>query len=132
MKNNDATHNRPEGERVIDAPYVIADIEERVKQLKDENAWDKNDRNAITLFKTAGATIVLTCLQKEAAISDMTVDGIIVAEVLEGKINVTIGGDAYELCERKMVVIHPNVEHSIYALKDSTILITNYSAAPVD
>jgi quercetin dioxygenase-like cupin family protein len=129
MKKNDATYNRPEGERTIDAPYVVADIEDRVKQLKDENAWEKNDRNSITLFKTPGVTIVLTCLHNEAVITDITVDGIVVIQVIEGKVNVTTDGDAFELCEKKIVVLHPNVIHSIYALKTSVFLLTNYSAA---
>jgi len=126
MKNTDATHNRPEGERIIDAPYVIADIEERIEQLKDEKAWDKNDRNGITLFKTAGLTVVLTCLHDEAVLSDISVDGFMVLQVIEGKINVTTDGDAFELCEKKMVVLHPNIVHSIYALKKSVFLLTNY------
>lgn len=129
MKNIDATHNRPDGERVIDAPYVIADIEERIDQLKDEKAWDKNDRNGITLFKSAGMTIVLTCLHDEAVLNDISADETMVIQVMEGKVNVTTDNDAFELCEKKMVVIHPNITHSIYALKKSVILLTSYVSA---
>ena len=129
MKNIDATYNRPDGERLIDAPYVIADIEERIDQLKDEKAWDKNDRNGITLFKSPGMAIVLTCLHDEAVISDISADETIVLQVIEGKINVTLDSDAFELCEKKMVVIHPNITHSVYALKRSVILMTIYATS---
>ena len=73
LKRNEATLNRPEGDRVLDAPYVFMDLDDFVKQLKDEKAWDKNDRNGITIFKTDNLTTVLTCLHKGAEIKDNTV-----------------------------------------------------------
>ncbi len=127
MKNIEATYNRPDGERVIDASYVITDIKERIEQLKDEKAWGKNDRNGITLFKTPGLAIVLTCLHDETVVNDISIDGIAVLQVMEGKINITTEGDAFELCEKKMVVLHSNIVHSIYALKKSVLLLTTYS-----
>ncbi len=127
MKTNDATYNRPEGARVIDASYVTADIKDVIKQLKDENAWEKNDRNGITLFKTPGTTVVLTCLHEEAVIDNISVDGLVMIEVREGKVNVTTEGDAFELCENKVVFIHENVPHSIYALEKSAILMTSFT-----
>src|ERR1700759_3805146 len=68
MKHNDATHNRPEGDRILDAPYVLTDFEEHIKQLMDEKAWADSDRNSITVFKSATITSVVTCLHKEAAL----------------------------------------------------------------
>ncbi len=47
----DSTHNRPEGDRKIDSPVLLIDIPSFIKQVKDEKAWGKNDRNAITVFK---------------------------------------------------------------------------------
>lgn len=126
MKKNDATFNRPEGDRILDANYVITNIEERIEQLKDETAWDKNDRNAITLFKTTGLTIVLTCLHSEAVLKDIEVDGLVVLQVIEGKVNITTDGDAFELCENKMAVLHENIVHSIYALKTSVFILSTY------
>ena len=42
IKNIDATLNRPEGERLIDAPFVFVDLQKYVEQLKHEDSWDKN------------------------------------------------------------------------------------------
>ena len=55
-KRNEATLNRPEGDRVLDAPYVFVNIPEFIRQLKSEEAWQKNDRNGITVFKTGRVT----------------------------------------------------------------------------
>jgi quercetin dioxygenase-like cupin family protein len=123
IKRNDATMLRPEGDRVLDAPYVFMDFDEFTKKLKDEDAWEKRDRNGITLFKTENLTTVLTCLHKDAAIEQNSVDGIFQVQVLDGKIVVsTDDGDA-EMRAGEMIVFHPNVQHSIKAIKKSTVVL---------
>jgi len=123
IKRNEATLNRPEGDRVLDAPYVFMDLDEFIKQLKDEEAWDKNDRNGITIFKTDNLSTVLTCLHKDAAIEDNSVDGLFQVQVLDGKIRVTTADGDAEMKQGEMMVFQPNVQHSIKALKKSTLLL---------
>jgi quercetin dioxygenase-like cupin family protein len=123
IKRNDATLNRPDGDRVLDAPYVFMDLENYEKQVKDEEAWDKNDRNGITIFKTDNLTTVLTCLHKDASIEDNSVDGLFQVQVLDGKVSIsTVDGEA-EMRQGEMMIFHPNVQHSIKALKKSTLLL---------
>jgi quercetin dioxygenase-like cupin family protein len=123
VKRNDATVNRPAGDRVIDAPYVYMDINEFIEQLKDEKAWEKNDRNGITIFKTKNLTTVLTCFHKHAVIKNNVVDGLLQVQVLEGKIRITTDEGDAEMREGDMITFHPNVNHSIEALKKSTLLL---------
>ncbi len=123
IKRNEATLNRPEGDRVLDAPYVFMDMDEFIKQLKDEEAWDKNDRNGITIFKTDNLSTVLTCLHKDAAIDDNSVDGLFQVQVLDGKLRVTTVDGDVEMKQGEMIVFHPNVPHSLRALKKSTLLL---------
>jgi hypothetical protein len=87
-KRNEATFNRPEGDRVLDAPYVFINIPEFIRQLKSEEAWQKNDRNGITVFKSERVTMVLTCLHAKALMHDVLVDGIFTIQVLEGIVRV--------------------------------------------
>src|SRR5215467_12850390 len=108
IKRNDATLNRPAGDRVLDAPFVYIDTEEFITQVKSEEAWEKNDRNAITVFKTDNLTTVLSCLHKDAVIKDNTVDGIFQVQVLDGKIRVTTDAGDTEMKEGEMMVFHPN------------------------
>jgi len=123
IKRNEATLNRPEGDRVLDAPYVFMDLNDFVKQLKDEEAWDKNDRNGITIFKTDNLTTVLTCLHKEAAIKDNTVDGLFQVQVLSGKVRISTNDGDVDMKDGEMITLHPNVPHSLLALKKSTLLM---------
>jgi quercetin dioxygenase-like cupin family protein len=123
IKRNDATLNRPDGDRVLDAPFVFADLDEYAKQLKDEKAWDKSDRNGITIFKTDNLTTVITRLHKDAVIKDNTVDGLFQVQLLNGKIRVTTEEGDNEMKEGEMMIFHPHVKHTIEASKKSTLLL---------
>jgi len=122
-KRNEATLNRPEGDRVIDAPYVFMDLDQFILQLKNEESWDKNDRNGITIFKTDNLTTVLTCLHKDASIKDNSVDGILQVQVLSGRIRITTADGDIDMEKGKMIVFHPGIGHSIQALKKSSLLL---------
>jgi quercetin dioxygenase-like cupin family protein len=123
IKRNEATMNRPGGDRVLDAPFVFTDLDSYTRQLKSEEAWNKNDRNGITIFKTENLTTVLTCLHKDALIKDNLVDGILQVQVLDGKLRVSTDAGDSELEEREMIMFHPRVRHTVEALKKSTVLL---------
>ena len=123
LKRNEATLNRPDGDRVIDAPYVFMDLAQFIKQVKNEETWDKNDRNGITIFKTENLTTVLTCLHKDALIKDNSVDGILQVQVLGGRIRVTTADGDIDMEEGEMIVFHPGIRHTIEALKKSSLLL---------
>src|SRR5688572_24223904 len=126
-KRNEATRNRPEGDRVIDALYVFVDIPDYLRQLKEEKSWEKNDRNGITVFKTQHLTMVLTMMHEKAVIRDNKVDGLFTIQAIEGVIRVsTIDGD-FELKEKQLISLHSNEPHSIEALTEAAFLLSNYT-----
>lgn len=130
-KRNDATSNRPEGDRVIDAPFVFTDTASRISQLREETAWQKNDRNGITIFKTDHFSIVLVCLH-EKAFFDNEVDGVFTIQVLEGRVRVrTVEGDM-DLRSGNLVTFHPGVAHTIEATDNAVLLLTNSTAPGSD
>ena len=124
-KRNEATLNRPEGDRVLDAPYVFINIADFIRQLKSEEAWQKNDRNGITVFKTGRVTTVLTCLHARAILKNNLVDGIFTVHVLEGIIRVKTPDGDVDMQANQIMAFHQLVDHSIEAMMDSVILFTN-------
>jgi len=124
-KRNEATINRPEGDRVLDAPYVFVNIPEFVRQLKSEEAWQKNDRNSITVFKTERVTMVVTCLHAKAVLKNNLVDGIFTIQVLEGIVRVTTPDGEVDMQANQVMAFHQLVDHSVLALMDSVLLLTN-------
>ncbi len=125
IKINDATINRPEGHRLIDAPVVIVDMVDFIQQLKSEPAWEKSDRNAITVFKTEGVTMVITALHRGAHIDDLQANGLLTLQVLEGEITISSGKGEAVLKEKQMIVIHAEEEQVVTAGTDAIVLLTN-------
>ena len=123
-KYNEATINRPKGDRVIDAPFVQIDVEKYSRQLKKEPAWEKSDRNSITVFKTVGFTMVIMRLHKDASMNN-SVDGLLTIQVLEGSIECMVGSKITTVDKNQLVTLHPEVVHTIRAREDSLLLLTN-------
>jgi hypothetical protein len=122
--NIDATYNRPDGDRKIDSPVLLIDIPNLIKQLKDENAWHENDRNAITVFKTGKMRIVLVAFHKDAEMKPERPENIFSLQVLKGKVKVTTDITSTEADKEMMVALHDQVPYSIRALKKSIFLLT--------
>ena len=124
VKYNESTELRPEGGRVIDATLVSIDVPDFIKQIKNEDAWKKNDRNAITVYKTDGMRIVLVALHEDAVMTRHTANGVISLQVLEGEINFITDGQSVVLKEGQIVALHKGEPHSVAAIKESVILLT--------
>ena len=126
VKRNEATLNRPDGDRVLDGTYVFVDIPSYIRQIKDEKAWEKNDRNGITVFKSDSVTIVVTALQKGAIMKDSQTDEFLTVQVLDGNIRLTTPEGDIDAVKFQQVTFHPQVKHSIEALSESIILLTTF------
>ncbi|HEV8081366.1 MAG TPA: hypothetical protein VGP43_11670 [Chitinophagaceae bacterium] len=123
-KHNEATKNRPEGDRAVDAPVVLVNIPDLIKQLKNEKAWDKNDRNAITVFKSDKMRIILVAMHKKAEMNTERPENIFSVQVINGKIELNTGVKTIEVGKREMFVLHANIPYKIKALKKSIFLLT--------
>lgn len=123
-KYNEATINRPEGDRPVDAPLLLIDIPDFIKQLKKEKAWDKNDRNAITVFKSDKLRVVLVAMRKKAEMTTERPENIFSLQMLDGKIKLKTPDEATELRAEAMFVLHANIPYTITAVKKSVFLLT--------
>ncbi len=124
-KYNEATFNRPLGDRIIDAPFVFIDIKKYGYQLIEEDAWRKHDRNSITVYKSDGFTMVLSCMRPGTTMMDSIVDGIITIQVLEGSIEFTVSTGTVKLQKQQIISVHAGVMYNIKALENCLLLITS-------
>ena len=123
-RHNEATTNRPEGERPIDAPVVLVNIPEFIKKIKKEKAWDKNDRNAITVFKSDKLRIILVAMHKKAEMTTERPENIFSLQVISGKVKLDTAGKSFDVSEEELLVLHPNITYKIVALRKSVFLMT--------
>ena len=123
-KSNDATEQRPKGERIVDAAQVKIDLRSFTEQIRAEKVWKDSDRNAITVFKSDGMRIVLIALHKDAEMKKHTANGIISVQVIEGKILFTTEEQSVELGNGQMLALHEGVPHSVLAKEETIFLLT--------
>ena len=126
MKTNEATHNRPMGTRVLDAPYVVTDINASLTQLMNEDGWEQTDCNGITLFKTDNLTSVLICMHTGSRIGENSIDGTVTIHVIEGEVELTADEEVVTLHTGQMVMLHHDVTHSLLATEETVMLLTNH------
>lgn len=124
LKSNEATINRPAGNRPIDASNLLIDLNNYIETIKTEHAWESSDKNGITLFKSPGISIVLTGLHINAIIDDYNRGGITIAQVLAGKILFTSDGQQKEITQGQIVVTHRDDNYFIKAIEESFLLLT--------
>lgn len=123
-RHNESTINRPEGERPVDAPVVHIDIPDFVKRIKKEKAWKKNDRNAITVFKSEKLRVVLVVMRKKAEMTTERPENIFSLQVLDGKVKLYAGDKKIDIAQNEMFVLHSHIPYKIAALTKSIFLLT--------
>ena len=126
IKSNHPTGKRPQGERVLDAPYVFIDTPGFIEQLRNEKSWEKNDRNGITVFKSDKLAIVITAMKSGAVMKDYSVGGFSSIEIFEGDVVIETENKTFNLTRGQSMVYHPGLLHSVKAASDAVIKQTTF------
>ena len=121
--------NRPPHE--VSAAVTVLDLAQEVATLRQEPAWQQNDRNARTFVKEADLRVVLTVLKQGAIIKEHRAPGTAVVQVVSGRIRLRIADQAVELSAGQVVVLERDVPHDIEALEESGFaIIIGWPASP--
>lgn len=123
-KRIEATSIRPDGDRLLYAPLVEMNINKFIKQLKSEEAWNKDKHNTITIYKSDSTTIVLRGMHKKSTRKSGKVNNDATIQVLKGKIKILAGATTIQLKRGQMLGISADTEHSVEAVRDSFYLLT--------
>ncbi|MEO6883843.1 MAG: cupin domain-containing protein [Bacteroidia bacterium] len=123
-KSNDATSQRPEGNRVLNAQLVEMNLYKFIEQIKAETTWTNSDRNSVTIFKSETMRIVLMGLHENAELKPHKANGVISVQVLEGKINFITEQQSSLIEKGQMIALQENNTHSVIALTESFFLLT--------
>ncbi len=123
-KFNESTPQRPEGERVLNAPLVEMNLNRFIEQVKTESTWLESDRNSITIFKSNSLRIVLMGLHENAELTPHKANGVISVQVLEGKVCFSTEQESHIMEKGQMIALQENITHSVKALAESFFLLT--------
>src|SRR5690554_457584 len=126
-RSSNPTPQRPDGQRILDAPMVTIDLNSMITQIRQEQAWKDKDRNAITVYKTEGMSLVVMALHEGAELKKHLAQGIITVQVLEGRIRFVTDEQTVERAKGEMLTLHEKIPHSVLALEESVFLLTHAS-----
>lgn len=120
----DATAQNPERERMLFGPLVQMNLRKYIQQLKKEAAWQTQDHNTITIYKSDYATMVLRGMHKKSVRKHTSANGDATIQVLRGKICIATETENFTLRKGQMIGIEANIAHSILAKRASFYLLT--------
>jgi quercetin dioxygenase-like cupin family protein len=117
------TRPHPESERSLHGPLQSFDVDAEVARLRQEKAWQEGRRNAITLRKGEGLSVVLLAMKEGDRLDEHSAPGPITVSVHEGRIRFSAGDEAVEAEAGTVLACDAGVRHSVEALGDAVCLL---------
>lgn len=121
---NEATRNRPEGSRLLDAPSLRVSLPQLLRQLRSEEAWQKNSHNAITIFHNEALRVVLVALKADTELPSKSVEGALSIQVIEGRIWMETEEQSVSMDDGELVCLQPGVSYSLHSEDESVLLLS--------
>ena len=121
------SHPRPDSNRVLDASLLDFDLPTVIERIKQEPAWIYGKHNAITLTKSERMSIVLIAMHNGSEIKMQQVEGTMSLHIIKGKIKFTTENESVIIHEDKLLVMHKNIKHSLFAIEETIFLLTTVS-----
>lgn len=113
----------PESGRPLRGVLQSFDLDEEIARLRGEKEWREGRRNAITLRKGGGLSVVLLAMKAGDRLEEHSTPGSISVLVREGRIRFTAEGAAVEAGSGTMLACDAEVRHSVEALSDAVCII---------
>ena len=123
-KSNEATPQLPAGTRPLNAPLLVLDLPRVQAQIKQELAWHRSDRNALTLLQADGLRLVQIAPHEGAEMKKHAAPGIISVQVLEGHLGFQAEGQTVEMKPWQLLTLQANLPYSVVARQESVFLLT--------
>ena len=116
----------PGSERPLHGPLQRFNLGAEVERLMEEEAWQRGQRNSITLRKGEGMNVVLLVMKAGDRLEEHAAPGPISLSVREGRIRFVVAEDE-ELAEAgsdTLLTCDAGVRHTVEALSDAVCLLT--------
>ncbi len=114
---------RPGSGRSLSGPVQGFDLDEELARLREEKEWQEGRRNAITLRKGGGLSVVLLAMKAGDSLEEHAAPGPITSMIREGRIRFTVEGENVEAGPESVLTCDAGVRHSVEALSDAVCLL---------
>ena len=110
------------------SPMLSFDLLGEQELLRQEDSYRGGDRNAKTLVKEPGLSVVLTVMRSGARLQEHKTTGPISIQTLAGHISLRTLEDVVDLPVGHVVTLLGDIAHSVEAVEESAFLLTIVSA----
>jgi len=117
------SRQRPGSDRSLSGPVQDFDLDEELARLREEKEWQEGRRNAITLRKGGGLSVVLLVMKAGDRLEEHAAPGPISLAVREGRIRFAAEGETIEAGPERVLTCGAGVRHSVEALSDAVCLL---------
>jgi quercetin dioxygenase-like cupin family protein len=118
----------PASERPLHGPLQRFDLGAEVGRLMEEGAWQRGQRNSITLRKGEGMNVVLVVMKAGDRLEEHAAPGPFSLSVREGRIRFMVAEEVAEKVAEAgsdtLLTCDAGVRHTVEALSDAVCLIT--------
>ena len=125
-----STESNPRPERPLHGPLQSFDVEVEISRLREEKEWRQGRRNAITLRKGGGLSVVLLVMRTGDRLEEHSAPGPISLVVREGRVRFAAGDEAVEAGAETVLACDAGVRHSVKALNDAVCLLNIAAGSP--
>lgn len=101
----------------------MIDLPEAIRKLREESATARHGHRQITLDQWGPVTLVLFAFEEGGDLVDHQAAGVVTIQALEGELIVRTDEEEYRLSPNMMVVLAPNIRHSVQATQASAMLL---------
>jgi quercetin dioxygenase-like cupin family protein len=114
----------PGSKRPLHGPLQRFDLGAEVGRLREEGAWQRGQRNSITLRKGEGMSVVLLVMKAGDRLKEHDAPGPISLSVREGRIRFMAAEEVVEAGSDTLLTCDAGVRHTMEALSDAVCLLT--------
>ena len=115
----------PGSERPLHGPLQKFDLGAEAERLLEEGAWQRGQRNSITLRKGEGMSVVLLVMKAGDRLEEHAAPGPLSLSVREGRIRIMVAEEVVaEAGSDILLTCDAGVKHKVEALSDAVCLLT--------
>ena len=115
---------RPGSDRSLSGSVQGFNLDEEIARLRGEKEWQEGRRNAITLRKGEGMSMVLLVMKAGDRLEEHSAPGPIALTIREGRIRFTAEGEKdVEAGPETALTCDAGVRHSVEAVSDAVCLL---------
>ena len=108
----------------LSADALLLDLNEQSDAVLEEARLASTSHAARTLVKDGALRVTIVGFEDGGVLKEHKAPGPVAIQVLQGEVEVSIGGSAQPLIRGECLVVGPNIEHALVAHEPSVILVT--------